>query len=178
VPRPCAHGAHRLALRRDEEDESHIELRAAMVLVEYKYERTRVLAADVTYRLVREEARSNWTARSSASPIATISSTASDISCERYSHHHGRRQRPWRGHRAGLHGAGYRVAVTDIDAGKAHPLPKRSTLETAIGLRLDVTDGAAIEAALRDRQALGRCAGAGQQCRADPRGAGARHHAR
>jgi 3-phenylpropionate/cinnamic acid dioxygenase small subunit len=36
------------------EDESHIELRAAMVLVEYKYERTRVLAADVTYRLVRE----------------------------------------------------------------------------------------------------------------------------
>jgi 3-phenylpropionate/cinnamic acid dioxygenase small subunit len=38
------------------EDESHIELRAAMVLVEYKYERTRVLAADVTYRLVREGA--------------------------------------------------------------------------------------------------------------------------
>jgi 3-phenylpropionate/cinnamic acid dioxygenase small subunit len=36
------------------EDESHIELRAAMVLVEYKYERTRVLAADVTYRLLRE----------------------------------------------------------------------------------------------------------------------------
>lgn len=35
--------------------ESHIELRAAMVLVEYKYERTRVLAADVTYRLLREE---------------------------------------------------------------------------------------------------------------------------
>jgi hypothetical protein len=32
-----------------------IELRAAMVLVEYKYERTRVLAADVDYRLVREE---------------------------------------------------------------------------------------------------------------------------
>jgi 3-phenylpropionate/cinnamic acid dioxygenase small subunit len=32
-----------------------ITLRAAMVLVEYKYERTRVLAADVTYRLVREE---------------------------------------------------------------------------------------------------------------------------
>ncbi|WP_068095096.1 aromatic-ring-hydroxylating dioxygenase subunit beta [Novosphingobium rosa] len=32
-----------------------IELRAAMVLVEYKYERTRVLAADVTYRLVRED---------------------------------------------------------------------------------------------------------------------------
>jgi 3-phenylpropionate/cinnamic acid dioxygenase small subunit len=32
-----------------------IELRAAMVLVEYKYERTRVLAADLTYRLVREE---------------------------------------------------------------------------------------------------------------------------
>lgn len=31
-----------------------IELRAAMVLVEYKYERTRVLAADVTYRLVRD----------------------------------------------------------------------------------------------------------------------------
>ncbi len=32
-----------------------IDLRAAMVLVEYKYERTRVLAADVTYRLLREE---------------------------------------------------------------------------------------------------------------------------
>jgi 3-phenylpropionate/cinnamic acid dioxygenase small subunit len=32
-----------------------IELRAAMVLVEYKYERTRVLAADLTCRLVREE---------------------------------------------------------------------------------------------------------------------------
>jgi hypothetical protein len=56
VPRPCAHGAYRLALRRDGEDESHIELRAAMVLVEYKYERTRVLAADVTYRLIRDEA--------------------------------------------------------------------------------------------------------------------------
>jgi hypothetical protein len=31
-----------------------LTLRAAMVLVEYKYERTRVLAADVTYRLVRK----------------------------------------------------------------------------------------------------------------------------
>lgn len=38
------------------EDAHAIELRAAMVLVEYKYERTRVLAADVTYRLVREGA--------------------------------------------------------------------------------------------------------------------------
>jgi 3-phenylpropionate/cinnamic acid dioxygenase small subunit len=37
------------------EGEGRIDLRAAMVLVEYKYERTRVLAADVTYRLVREE---------------------------------------------------------------------------------------------------------------------------
>jgi 3-phenylpropionate/cinnamic acid dioxygenase small subunit len=31
-----------------------IELRAAMILVEYKYDRTRVLAADVDYRIVRE----------------------------------------------------------------------------------------------------------------------------
>jgi 3-phenylpropionate/cinnamic acid dioxygenase small subunit len=66
------------------EDESHIELRAAMVLVEYKYERTRVLAADVTYRLLREgDGGIKLTARSSASPIATMRSTASDICCER-----------------------------------------------------------------------------------------------
>jgi 3-phenylpropionate/cinnamic acid dioxygenase small subunit len=38
-----------------DEGADSIELRAAMVLVEYKYERTRVLAADVTYRLVRED---------------------------------------------------------------------------------------------------------------------------
>lgn len=38
-------------------EEAHaIEVRAAMVLVEYKYERTRVLAANVTYRLVRKGA--------------------------------------------------------------------------------------------------------------------------
>lgn len=32
-----------------------IELRCAQHLVEYKYERTRILAADVTYRLKRRE---------------------------------------------------------------------------------------------------------------------------
>lgn len=32
-----------------------LDVRAAMMLAEYKYERTRVLAADVEYRLVREE---------------------------------------------------------------------------------------------------------------------------
>lgn len=37
------------------EEAEAIEIRAAMVLVEYKYERTRVLAADVDYRLVRED---------------------------------------------------------------------------------------------------------------------------
>ena len=37
------------------QDEASIALRAAMVLVEYKYERTRVLAANVDYRLVRED---------------------------------------------------------------------------------------------------------------------------
>ncbi|HZU62506.1 MAG TPA: aromatic-ring-hydroxylating dioxygenase subunit beta [Novosphingobium sp.] len=31
-----------------------IALRAAMIIVEYKYDRTRVLAADVDYRIVRE----------------------------------------------------------------------------------------------------------------------------
>jgi 3-phenylpropionate/cinnamic acid dioxygenase small subunit len=36
-----------------EADADSITLRAAQHLVEYKYERTRVLAADVTYRLVR-----------------------------------------------------------------------------------------------------------------------------
>lgn len=47
-----------------------------------------------------------------------------------------------------LHGAGYRVAVTDIDAGKAASVAEAldPTGETAIDLRLDVTDGAAIEA--------------------------------
>jgi 3-phenylpropionate/cinnamic acid dioxygenase small subunit len=39
--------------RRLEGDVGSITLRAAQHLVEYKYERTRVLAADVTYRLVR-----------------------------------------------------------------------------------------------------------------------------
>ena len=39
-----------------DESEDNMTLRAAMVLVEYKYERTRVLAADVTYRLVSEGA--------------------------------------------------------------------------------------------------------------------------
>jgi len=37
-----------------EQEADAIKLRAAMVLVEYKYERTRVLAGDVTYRLLRE----------------------------------------------------------------------------------------------------------------------------
>jgi 3-oxoacyl-[acyl-carrier protein] reductase len=47
-----------------------------------------------------------------------------------------------------LHGAGYRVAVTDIDAGKAASVAEAldPTGDTAIDLRLDVTDGAAIEA--------------------------------
>jgi 3-oxoacyl-[acyl-carrier protein] reductase len=49
----------------------------------------------------------------------------------------------------GLHGAGYRVAVTDIDGDKAQAVAR--TLdpagETAIGLPLDVTDAAAIESA-------------------------------
>lgn len=36
-------------------EEGAIELRAAMLMGEYKYERMRVLAADVDYRLVREE---------------------------------------------------------------------------------------------------------------------------
>jgi 3-oxoacyl-[acyl-carrier protein] reductase len=42
-----------------------------------------------------------------------------------------------------LHGAGYRVAVTDIDAGKAASVAEAlDPGETAIDLRLDVTDGA------------------------------------
>lgn len=38
-----------------EQGEQAIRLRAAMMLVEYKYERTRVLAADLDYTLVRED---------------------------------------------------------------------------------------------------------------------------
>lgn len=47
-----------------------------------------------------------------------------------------------------LHGAGYRVAVTDIDGGKAQAVVQAldASGQTAIGLPLDVTDGAAIEA--------------------------------
>lgn len=49
----------------------------------------------------------------------------------------------------GLHGAGYRVAVTDIDGDKAQAvaLALDPAGETAIGLPLDVTDAAAIESA-------------------------------
>jgi 3-phenylpropionate/cinnamic acid dioxygenase small subunit len=36
------------------DDENGLTLRAAQQIAEYKYERTRLLAADVTYRLVRE----------------------------------------------------------------------------------------------------------------------------
>lgn len=54
-----------------------------------------------------------------------------------------------------LHGAGYRVAVTDIDGVKAQAVA--ASLDpsgvTAIGLALDVTDGAAIEAAAADLDA-------------------------
>jgi 3-phenylpropionate/cinnamic acid dioxygenase small subunit len=38
-----------------QEGEGEITLRAAMILAEYKYERSRVLAADVDYHLVRED---------------------------------------------------------------------------------------------------------------------------
>ena len=38
-----------------EETETALTVRAAQVLIEYKYERTRTLAADVTYRLTHEK---------------------------------------------------------------------------------------------------------------------------
>lgn len=38
----------------DEEDRGALTVRAAQIIVEYKYERTRVLAADASYRLIRD----------------------------------------------------------------------------------------------------------------------------
>jgi len=47
-----------------------------------------------------------------------------------------------------LHGAGYRVAVSDIDGARAQAVARSldPAGETALGVALDVTDGAAIEA--------------------------------
>jgi len=47
-----------------------------------------------------------------------------------------------------LHGAGYRVAVSDIDGARAQAVARSldPAGETALGIALDVTDGAAIEA--------------------------------
>lgn len=47
-----------------------------------------------------------------------------------------------------LHGAGYRVAITDVDGAGAQALAAEldGTGETALGMALDVRDGAAIEA--------------------------------
>lgn len=54
-----------------------------------------------------------------------------------------------------LHAAGHRVAVTDIDGGKAQTVAGMldPTGTTAIGLRLDVTEGAAIEQVAADLDA-------------------------
>lgn len=54
-----------------------------------------------------------------------------------------------------LHGAGYRVAVTDVDGAKAEAVAQAldATGATAIGLTLDVTDGTAIEAVAADLDA-------------------------
>lgn len=51
-----------------------------------------------------------------------------------------------------LHSAGYRVAVSDVDGAKAEAVAQAldATGTTAIGLTLDVTDGAAIEARAAD----------------------------
>ena len=40
-----------------ESDENGVEIRGAQHLVEYKFERTRMLAGDVTYRLVKRDGR-------------------------------------------------------------------------------------------------------------------------
>jgi 3-oxoacyl-[acyl-carrier protein] reductase len=47
-----------------------------------------------------------------------------------------------------LHGAGYRVVITDVDGAGAEALAVEldGTGETALGMVLDVRDGAAIEA--------------------------------
>lgn len=54
-----------------------------------------------------------------------------------------------------LHGAGYRVAVTDVDVSRARAVAQAldTTGTTAIGLKLDVTDGPAIEAVAADLDA-------------------------